>query len=809
MRVLLLSSIILFLFSTCNLPALKILKEKVGSPARQPSAKGVRIISKGDIKSWQASKRVALVVGVNNYSRRGGLAPLNYGASDARKMELTLNQVGKFNRVILLNDDTGKEDPALLPMKDNIEREFEKLIEEKPRLLLFYFSGHGFQTPDGKNVLAPLNAQISHKSTKVKSVLIIQEMVKQVTAAGIPQALFFLDACRENMRAGAKAASGEIFTKLPDDVRQARGVGVMMGTRPGGYSYENADLDGGVFTHFLVNGLTGGVQDDPKYITAGGEAYVTFGALKDYVEENVRTYTKKEGVRKQIPYTAGDYTGNFLVAVGRPEGTIRSEIESFVSKEDQITPSRVLYDAKNRIITRQFFAIGEGKRYKQSQNEEGISRIEFIYTADALQFKQYDLAGKEYGPYGVRAIEEGIEENTIANKIERKLKINTKNGHILREEYYGADGKLKEDSEGIARYVFAYDGKGNKIKKENFGTDGKLKEDSGGFACYVYAYDGKRNIIKEEYFGADGKLKEYSGGIARYVFVYDGKGNKIKQEYFGTDGKLKEDSVGIARYVYAYDGKGNKIKEEYFGADGKLKEDSGGIARYVYAYDGKGNKIKEENFGADGKLKEDEFGIAHYVFAYDGKGNKIKQELYGADGKLKEDSEGIARSVFAYDGKGNNIKKENFGADGNLKEDEFGIARYVYAYDGKRNIVKEENFGADGKLKEDSLGIARYVYAYDGKGNKIKKENFGADGKLKEDPLGIARYVYAYNKGHIKQRTINYNSDKKIFTANHQEYHLLIDKTGQQHKLLITFDKYHRPVEHKYEDFDPTILKEK
>lgn len=241
-------------------------------------AKGIGMAERLELDEWKNSRRIALIIGVNEYK---SLAHLFFANNDSLKMKLALEQVGKFNEIILMNDETGKENPKLLPTKKNIVSTYNRIIKEKPDLLLFYFSGHGFMAQNGENVIAPINA--IYDSKEIKNAISISQLAKE--AKKVPKAMFFIDACREKIVEGRKSLSGKIFGNFPDEVLNAKGVAIMMSTKPGGYSYEVRDLGGGLFTYYLVKGISGGVQDL-------GPEYVTFDALKTYTEQNIRNYAK-------------------------------------------------------------------------------------------------------------------------------------------------------------------------------------------------------------------------------------------------------------------------------------------------------------------------------------------------------------------------------------------------------------------------------------------------------------------------------------------------------------------------------------
>ena len=369
-------------------------KEKPYKEFPTDAKKGIQIVSEEDQKNWSGSKRVALIVGVSSYPLGSGLSRLNFGASDSQKMASVLHDVGRFDEVVLLNDEIGISNPALSPKKENIIRERDRLLAMNPHLFLFYFSGHGFELK-GDNVVTPIDTVMGKDKEEPKNVLnIAKEIIdeaKSYRAArqakvkkteedeisetkehyGVSQVIVFLDACRETLRDG-RSGSGVKFSEFPERIRSAKGVGIFIGTSPGGYSYEDGKLGGGVFTHYIVQGMSGEVQNK------GGE-YVTFNDLKNYVETEMAEYIRKKGKNEQAPYAKGDYTGDFLLAVGRPDKEVRVDALQYRSKSGDRVDSKRIYDSKGRKLRLSFHNISDdGNIYPAAL--DGISQIVFKYN---------------------------------------------------------------------------------------------------------------------------------------------------------------------------------------------------------------------------------------------------------------------------------------------------------------------------------------------------------------------------------------------------------------------------------------------
>ena len=556
-------------------------------------SKGMTIATEAEIKDWQGSKRVALVVGVNGYQT---LSRLNFAVGDSTKMKLSLDQVGHFDKIVLLNDEVGERKKELLPTKANIEREFNALLLEKPKMLLFYFSGHGFMNNARENIIAPIDIQYQSRE-KVDRFVSITSLVKQ--AHGISQSIFLLDACREQLTKNTKALDGEKFGTLPPDVENAKGVAIMMGTAPGGFSYENENLGGGIFTHFLVRALNGGVQDE-------GPEYVTFGKLKEYMEKHIPEYTLKEVNKKQIPYTAGDYTGNFLLAVGRPKNEIESKIVKYLDKGKNLRLSRLLYDTEKKRIQQNFFLVSGNGSYSMS-DLDGVQKMSYDYGKDSFSAKQYNLKGEMEEEYLYSAASKAnVQFTSLEDQALKKSIFTFEDNSIVETISYPKQDKTITPNR-ISQIVYKQNEKGFISEISHFNEEKKLTDNKHGIATIKYAYNSSGKRILAEHYTALGVLVEDKNGIARYKYEYNEQGNKTLEEFYSAKGDLVADRIARRKILYDNSFKDKIKSEENFDSSGKLKEDSSGIAKTILTFDGKGNKISEEFYDAKSELKP--FGI--------------------------------------------------------------------------------------------------------------------------------------------------------------------------------------------------------
>ena len=164
-------------------------------------------------------------------------------------------------------------------------------------LIIMYFSGHGLKDSFLPIDFDGFNQKILHSE--------INDIFAQSQAK---YKLCIADACH----------SGSLLTmrgdKVPDALRtyystlaQAEsGSALLMSSKSDETSLESSGLRQGVFSHFLIRGLTG--ESD-----SNNDKVVTIQELYDFIYFNVRAYTGK----RQSPIMMGDYDQNMTIAVRR------------------------------------------------------------------------------------------------------------------------------------------------------------------------------------------------------------------------------------------------------------------------------------------------------------------------------------------------------------------------------------------------------------------------------------------------------------------------------------------------------------
>ncbi len=242
----------------------------------------------GSTAQVQQSNHAAIVVGVEAYNERlTGFRKLDYAADDASLISSALQSIGYPQQQIEVLTDTDATKDIVL----NRIRQRAKALG-KDGTLVFFFSGHGFAQGD-ENYLATYGAVANDLGG---SGLAVRDVVAAIRQSGVRRAVLLLDACRNDPTPGSKSVNVGFAA-----VNAGEGIKILLSTGRGEVSWEHPDLQHGVFSYFLANGLRDGKQQ--------------FSQLADYVEREVTAWTVSRKVQTQKPFRSGEHRGgDFLLA---------------------------------------------------------------------------------------------------------------------------------------------------------------------------------------------------------------------------------------------------------------------------------------------------------------------------------------------------------------------------------------------------------------------------------------------------------------------------------------------------------------
>lgn len=232
----------------------------------------------------------AIIIGVADYKNFApGDGDLNYTVNDALSFAdfLKSKKGGSVpaSNIVLLTDAQAT--------KQNIITKAKALFSKakKNDRVIFYFSGHG-----SKGCFMPYDAgDIGNSSLYFKEIKSIFRSAKCDTK------LLFADACYSgSMKNGLENNSSQNGKKKDEEVNM--NIAVMMSCTDNQYSIETSAFRQGVFTYYLMEGLSGKANRD-------GNSFITIQELYYYVYHKV----KERSGENQTPILFGKFDLRLIV----------------------------------------------------------------------------------------------------------------------------------------------------------------------------------------------------------------------------------------------------------------------------------------------------------------------------------------------------------------------------------------------------------------------------------------------------------------------------------------------------------------
>ena len=252
------------------------------------------------------TRRVALLVGINEYCKRGFI-DLKWAENDVAEMEQELRRLG-FDKVVVMK---GSSEGEFRPTKENIETQLKGLLADvgKDDIVLVMLSGHGqelkvkFRGPDGRELerddgfYCPVNAVLNQPDTMVS----LSYLTDDLLAKWGGKNLVLLDACRDGVvdldkGVRARGVQGRVVS-LPE------GTAILFSCASRQTSLERDELRHGVFAYSVLETLR----------AEAGSGAITWSALVDDVQNRVAELNPR-----QEPIQAGVMP---KVVLGRRRGS--------------------------------------------------------------------------------------------------------------------------------------------------------------------------------------------------------------------------------------------------------------------------------------------------------------------------------------------------------------------------------------------------------------------------------------------------------------------------------------------------------
>jgi hypothetical protein len=258
----------------------------------------------------QSSKRYGVIIGVSDYTEVGPGNNLRYTTADAQRVYKCLLSRADFavENVRLLCDSANPElkKSAKPPSRSNIlecVNDVAKRATEED-MVLVYFAGHGSEI--GGNPYLLTN---DTRMDVVKETAIDVSVLNGYLEASMAKCVVRLfDACRTPVVSDARAFAQRMSRGLQSAILKAgKGWGTFNSCSSGEYSFEPLDLEHGVFTYFVCEGLEGKAADQT--------GVVSWDRLVDYVKTSIAAYCKEQSW-VQTPHAISDFAGSLELARG-------------------------------------------------------------------------------------------------------------------------------------------------------------------------------------------------------------------------------------------------------------------------------------------------------------------------------------------------------------------------------------------------------------------------------------------------------------------------------------------------------------
>lgn len=212
-------------------------------------------------------KRLALLIGINDYGNDSGLSSLNFAEADVDLLSTVLIEKGGFSTTVLKGKDA---------THDGIIRGLREFYNQKDLgLFVLYFAGHGEMLSEiGKFSLHCFGSEVQDTIGTLTLSEVAQRVRDKIPA---PSAVLLIDACRSRMYRGTQPRGSDngLSASAIADLRtisqhelphfwepestqsQEQFLITFMGCGVGQYSYEDSALGHGIFTYGLVQELRG------------------------------------------------------------------------------------------------------------------------------------------------------------------------------------------------------------------------------------------------------------------------------------------------------------------------------------------------------------------------------------------------------------------------------------------------------------------------------------------------------------------------------------------------------------------------
>lgn len=255
------------------------------------SSDSTTILKSGEAKLW------LLLVGINDY-QDSYLPSLRYPALDCQGLEESLIKAteGFPNKEVIVHHDFSAQAPILHNIRNSLHRIVSK--SQPQDSIILYFSGHGMLEPNTQEAVLCLSD--TNQNNLLGTGLPMQELVEMLSASPAKQQLLCLDTCHSGDMALLGAGIGsardgditplsnstpQLMNVLRQRASQSKGFCALLSCDRGQKSWEFPELGHGVFTYYLMRGLSGEAADINGFIDADGLYKYVYRQTVQYIDK--------------------------------------------------------------------------------------------------------------------------------------------------------------------------------------------------------------------------------------------------------------------------------------------------------------------------------------------------------------------------------------------------------------------------------------------------------------------------------------------------------------------------------------------
>ena len=264
----------------------------------------------------------SLVIGISDYS---DVEDLSFASKDAEAMAQWLLDVGvPSSNIRLLTDQQQTLENGLESRVASLVNVREALgwlrqHASQDDLVLIHFSGHGYQgADDGTDEADGLDEFFVLHDTRATArddtALRDDEFGRFLDRIASEHVLVFFDSCysgglSRSLTPGEQSESEapDLFTDLALEGRL-----ILSASEEGSDAFESPQLEHGVFTYFLLQGLRGAAD-------LNEDGHVTVWELHEHTRQTVPDFVLEERGERQIPQLIGEGDARIMVSSSMPE----------------------------------------------------------------------------------------------------------------------------------------------------------------------------------------------------------------------------------------------------------------------------------------------------------------------------------------------------------------------------------------------------------------------------------------------------------------------------------------------------------